>query len=65
MSNQRLLLETKSKSITSIVCLLPELFLKGITWIGGGEGLWLGQVDDSSWELLGMGKELAWDDGWG
>ena len=82
VSNQRLLRETESRPITSIVC-QRQLWLYGhvacypeadpASWVvserdnlwwrrsrGRPQSSWLGQVDASCWELLGMGKRFAW-----
>ena len=50
--------------VTQKVILLLGLSLKGIIQHGGGQGgprpqsSWLGQVDASCWELLGIGRAL-------
>ena len=84
VSNQRLLHETESRPITSIVC-QHQLWLyahvarypeadpasqivserDNLGWRrarGRPQSLWLGQVNASCWELLGMGKGLSWSD---
>ena len=82
VSNQRLLCETESRPITSIVH-QRQLRLYGyvtrypeadpasqviserdnLEWRrprGRQQSSWLEQVDASCWELIGMGRELAW-----
>ena len=82
MSNQRLLRETESRLITSIVRQRQLRLYRHVArypeadpasrviserdnpeWRRPRErpqSSWLGQVDASCWELIGMGRELAW-----